>query len=131
MSKEIWANLRKKVSVEEFFQKKKFYERNSEEKIYEISKEINNEEKEKLKKISDNNKGTGKAILLDKDFNEIKKISARSLNVSLKKAENIYAIIIDGIVTQTLIKSAEQANVKLIAANNFSVTSSKIKLLSL
>lgn len=131
MGKEIWANLRKKVSINEFFRKKGFPEKDPEEKITETSKEINDEEKENLKKISDKNKGTGKAILLDKDLNEIKKVSARSVSVSLKKTENIYAIIIDGIVTQTLIKSAEESNIQLIAANNFSVTSSKIKLLSL
>ena len=123
--KEILANLRKKMPVDEFFKKKRFFE----EKI----PEANNEtiDKEKLKEISDKNKGTGKAVLLDKDLNEIKKVSARSLSASLKKTKNIYTIIIDGVVTQTMIKSAEEANVQLIAANNFSTTSSEIKLLSL
>tara|TARA_Y100000034_G_scaffold21123_1_gene24289 strand:+ start:471 stop:1592 length:1122 start_codon:yes stop_codon:yes gene_type:complete len=122
--KEILANLRKKIPVDEFFRKKRFSERDSEEKTPEANKE-------KLKEISDKNKGTGKAVLLDKDLNEIKKVSARSLSASLKKTENIYAIIIDGVVTQIMIKSAEEANVQLIAANNFSTTSSEIKLLSL
>tara|TARA_Y100000034_G_scaffold20936_1_gene24051 strand:+ start:586 stop:1683 length:1098 start_codon:yes stop_codon:yes gene_type:complete len=114
--KEILANLRKKFSVDEFFRKKRFSETSN---------------KEKLKEISDKNKGTGKAILLNKDLNEIKKISARSLSASLKNTENIYGIIVDGTITQTVIKLAEEANVQLIAANNFSTTSSKIKLLSL
>ena len=126
--KEIWANLRKKFSVDEFFRRKGFSERGSEEKTLEASKEINEEE---LKKISDKNKGTGKAVLLDKDLNEIKKVSARSLSASLKKTENIYAIVIDGIVTRTMIKSAEEAKSQIIVANNFSTTDTKIKLLSL
>jgi DNA primase len=129
--KEILANLRKKVSVNEFFRKKGFSKSDSEEKILETNKELSDEEKEKLKEISDKNKGTGKAVLLDKDLNEIKKVSAKSLNVSLKKTENIYAIVIDGAVTQTVIKSAEEVDVQLITANNFSATSSKIRLLSL
>jgi|TARA_Y100000310_G_scaffold156912_1_gene156323 DNA primase len=129
--KEILTNLRKKVSVNEFFRKKGFSKSDSEEKILETNKELSDEEKEKLKEISDKNKGTGKAVLLDKDLNEIKKVSAKSLNVSLKKTENIYAIVIDGAVTQTVIKSAEEVDVQLITANNFSATSSKIRLLSL
>ena len=126
--KEIWANLRKKVSPKEFFLRKGFSKKSSEEKISEDNKETNEEE---LKKISDKNKGTGKAVLLDKDLNEVKKVSARSLNTALKKIENIYAIIIDGTATQTMIKSAEEVKSQIIVAKNFSTTDTKIKLLSL
>ena len=116
--------LRKKIPPEEFFSR-------SERRYYKKETETE-DEKEKLKKISDKNKGTEKAVILDEDLNEIKKVSARALSGALKKMEeNPYAIITDGTVTEAIIRSVEEVNGKIIVGKNFATTDTKIKLLSL
>ena len=131
--KEILMRLRKKVSVDEFFSgflRKKFNEGPEAEDKEES--EIKTVEKEKLKEIFEKNKGTRKAVILDENFEEIKKVSARSFGVSLKKIEgNAYAIVIDGTVTKPMIALAEEAECRIIVAKNFATTDTKIKLLSL
>ena len=131
--KEILMRLRKKVPSGEFFSrsermyKKEYYSVKEKEEI-----ELSDEKKEELKKISEKTKGSRKAVLLDNQLNEIKKVSAKSLSGILKKSgEKPHALVIDGTVTEAIIKSAEQANVQLIVAKNFSTTDTKIKLLSL
>jgi len=124
--KEILMQLRKKVSPEEFFSKPKKLDEK------ETVKDLSNEEKEKLKEISKKNSGSRKAVLLDKNLNEISQISARSLSGTLRKTrENPYVIVIDGIVTEPIVRSSEEANVQAIVAKNFSTTDTKIKLLSM
>ena len=136
--KEIWMNLRKKASPQEFFSKhekvtKKEQESNEDHQgVVGLKRDLSDEEKEKLKEISEKNKGSRKAVLLDKQLNEIKNVSARALSGTLKKTgERAYGIVIDGTVTEAIVKSAEESNVQLIVAKNFSTTDTKIKLLSL
>ena len=128
--KEILANLRKKIPVEEFFpgstrvgMKKESTSGKS---------ELSDKDKKKLKEISDKNEATGKAILLNESLEEIKSVSTRSLNSTLRRiGENPFAIIIDGIVTSAIINAAEEAQCHVIVAKNFATTDTKIELLSL
>jgi DNA primase len=133
--KEIYMNLRKKIPVNEFFSR---FGNGYQNGFYKPAKketkevELDEEKKAELKKISDGNKGTGKAIILDDSLQEMKKISAKSLGAILKKTEtNPYAVIVDGQVTNSVIKTAEDAHVQVIVAKNFGATSDKVKLLSL
>jgi len=135
-SKEILMNLRKRIPAKEFlsnfFDKKPSYsreEKNEPEK--EIEKiEINDNEKKKLKEISDSLKGTEKASLLGKDLEELRTISARSVSGSLRRTKGVVAIVIDGTATNAIIGSAEESNIQVIVAKNFQTTDTKIKLLS-
>src|SRR5690606_10239451 len=86
-SKEILMNLRKKVPAKDFFsnfstiQKK---ERNdSETSIEKI--ELTDELKSELKNISKNLNGTDKAVLLNRELEELKKVSSRAVSGSLKR----------------------------------------------
>jgi len=136
--KEILMNLRKKIPIKEFldrerlsFKKESGTQVTQEKPETESSElEISDLDKEKLKKISDENQGTGKAILLDENLNEIKKVSARSLNSALRRMGKKYLIVIDGTVTSPIIKAAEEAGCPVIVAKNFATTDTKIKLLS-
>ncbi|MFA4953217.1 MAG: DNA primase DnaG [Candidatus Pacearchaeota archaeon] len=135
-SKEILMNLRKKISVRDYFSRNNFQrrvpEREVERKIETEKTELSNGDMEKLKEISHNNEGSGKAILLDENLNEIKNVSARSLNNALRRTDKKPSIIvIDGTVTSGIIESAEEVGCKIIAAKNFATTNTKIKLLSL
>ncbi|MBA7629434.1 DNA primase [subsurface metagenome] len=136
--KETLISLRKKVSVEEFFSKKSkpdFEKETSETKedLKSVEKmSLSDENKAKLKELSDKNHGTGKAILLNESLEEIKEVSVKGLSGSLKRIkENPAVIIIDGTVTSTMLKAAEETGCQVITAKNFATTDTKIKLLSL
>ena len=123
--KEIWIALRKKVSLKEFSGN------NHVSKVETQEFSLSDEDKEKLKKLSAENQGTEKAILLDSSLNELKKVSVKSLNGTLRRSkEKSPVIIIDGTVTSSTIQSAEEADCKVIAAKNFATTDTKIQLLS-
>ena len=123
--KEIFIALRKKVPVNKFSLNKHHKEEDT--KKFELSEE----DKEKLKKLSDENEGTEKAILLDESLNDVKKVSVKSLNSTLKRSkERVPVIIIDGTVTSSTIQAAEEAKVSIIVAKNFATTDTKIQLLS-
>ncbi len=119
--KEILMNLRKKIKAEDYSGRRDY----SREKETEI-------DKSKLKEIFNKNKGTGKALLLDKFLKEINRISVKGLVISLKRTKNPpKVIVIDGIANNQIIRTAEDAGVQLIVAKNFSTTDTNIELLSL
>lgn len=128
--KEILMNLRKKVLVNEFFSKRKYSKQSSEKEVE--KKDLSDEDKSKLKELSNENQGTGKAIFLDDSLKEIKKVSVRSLNSTLRKISTKPSIIIiDGTVTSSVINVSEEAKVQIIVAKNFATTDTNIQLLSL
>jgi len=148
-SKEILMNLRKKVSVEEYFREeardRRSYDRrdsrnrdsrqrysreepaNSEMK----SLNIGDSERAKLKEISSSIRGSDQAVILDSNFKELKSVSAKAVSRSLERTSEAAAVVIDGAVTGAVIQAAERVGVAVIAANNFKTTDTKIKLMSL
>jgi DNA primase len=123
--KEILMALRKKIPAREFLSSKRG-ERTTQEF------EIGNAEKDRLRKISAENEGSGKAVLLDNSLNEIKDVSVKALAGSLDRMrEKPAAIVIDGTATKSIIISAEEAGAKVIVAKNFATTDTNIKLMSL
>lgn len=130
--KEVLMNLRKKISVEEYLKKSGYNPRDETEKTLGKTIDITEEDKDKLKEISKANEGTGKAIYLDDSFNEIKKVSAKTLSTALRKVrEKPSVIVMDGTVTGSIIQASEEAGVQAIVAKNFATTDTDIKLLSL
>ncbi len=133
-SKEILMNLRKKIPAKEFFfsfeKNFKFVDKNS-RKPSSKKLELGSEEKSKLKELSKKIEGTGKAIILDKNLNEIKIISQKSVSGSLRRINDVVAIVIDGSATNSIIRNSEEVGVQVIVAKNFQTTDTKIKLLSL
>ena len=135
--KEVLMCLRRTISVEEYLRKGYFprdreetKSKNLEESVEEKI-ELNEEKKSKLKELSKNNRGEGKAILLDSQLNEIRAISTKGFGAALQKInEKPKIIIIDGVVTKNILLDAEEAGCQIIVANNFAATSDKIKLLS-
>ncbi|MEK6842727.1 MAG: DNA primase DnaG [Nanoarchaeota archaeon] len=129
MGKEIWMALRKKISADDFFRERKFDRFETRRERQDGNESVN---RETLKAISNEIKGTGKAVVLDRNFERLKEVSAKTVSTVLKRlSENPYALIIDGQATSSLISSAEESNVKVIMASNFGATSDKIQLLSL
>ena len=129
-SKEILMNLRKKIPAKKFFNdKNKFSTEEISKPVSEI--ELSGENKSKLKEISKKIEGTGKAILLDSNLDELKEISAKTIGGNLKRIKNVVVIVIDGVATSFVIKASEENNVQAIVAKNFQTTDTAIKLLSL
>ncbi len=93
----------------------------TEQKQIETSKAIK-QEKEPVKidknkhyfSILDDVSGSLKAVLLDKNNNEMKKIPVRELTDELKKSKNINTVVFDGIITQRLLDIAKNKNIKEI-----------------
>jgi len=65
-------------------------------------------------KILDDISGSLKAVLLDKNDKELRKIPVRELTDSLKKSDDIETVVFDGIITQRLLDIANSKNVKEI-----------------
>ncbi len=137
--KEVLMCLRKTIPVREYLRRGYFprdreetKSKNLEESVGEPEKiELDEEKKSRLKELSKENHGTGKALLLDSELNEIKAISTKGFGTSLEKIkEKPKIIIVDGVVTKNILLDAEEAGCKIVVANNFATTSDKIKLLS-
>ena len=134
--KEILMNLRKKVPVDEFLSRERLQRgkfRRKEETPEAVKKiELSEKDREKLKEFSAKNKGTGKALLLDSNLEEIKKISARNMNSALRSiGKKPSVLIIDGTATGSTIKTAEEVGCQVMVAKNFTTSDTKIELLSL
>ncbi|MBI3622601.1 DNA primase [Candidatus Pacearchaeota archaeon] len=133
--KEILMLLRKRLTPAEFFSnfsdKRRSYE--IQEKQEEASSmSLNDTNKKRLREIASENANSGKAILLDRNFEKIKEVSAKSLANALDRIrEKPKMIVIDGIVTNSIIMAAEDAKVDVIAAKNFASNNTKIQLVSL
>ena len=136
--KEILMNLRKKVPANEFFRRDRLsFSKPAEEAPVEekpVKKEIReftDDDKKKLKEISNSNKGSDKAIILNENMEEIRRVPSRNLMMSLRRIEQApFAVALDGVVTSGLMGTLEEAGIKAVAANNFSATSQSVKLFS-
>ncbi len=69
---------------------------------------------ENYKAILNDISGTLKAVLLDKDGKEIKKIPVRELTDELKKSDNVSVVVFDGVITQRLMDIASDKGISLI-----------------
>ena len=130
--KEILMNLRRKIPLNEFLKREGMQRREqNDSQSTSKAKELTGEEKEKLKKILKETEDSGKAILLDESFRQIREISARGFGGSLRRInEKPYAIVLDGTVTSSVIEAAEDAGCQVLVARSFAATSNNIQLLS-
>jgi DNA primase len=108
-SKEIFSSLRKKMSKEEFMEK--FFEKPKEE-----SKEIY----KKIKPCLEEAKNSGLAMILNEDYRVIKTFPVSQLKRKIFEVEG-FALVVDGIVTDSIIKQAEKRGFKVVAGRNFSI----------
>jgi len=131
--KEIIMNLRKKLPANEFISNSKRNHRYSEPAPKVAKKlELSEENKKKLKELSDGNQGSSKVIILNDDLDKIKSISVKSLSGTLRRLDETPAImIIDGTITSPIIKASEEAGCQVIVGKNFATTDTNIQLLSL
>jgi len=126
--KEIHMILRKRKTEEEFFRENRNF--NSHTKYAE--KKFSEKDIKFLREIAEKNQGSGKAVLIDENLEEIKKVSVKTLAGSLKRLRKApLALIIDGTATKTIISAAEDSKVQAIVAKNFASMSEKIQMIGL
>jgi DNA primase len=84
------------------------------EEVKKVKEKTITEKQKSYSKILGEISGSLKAVLFDKDNKEIKKIPVRELTDSLKKSDNISAVVFDGIVTQRVLDIASSKDIKEI-----------------
>lgn len=131
--KEILIALRRKVSVGEYlrFAGRSSYNGNGEERNYknndyeesaskEPMQEYKGDAKEAIKEAYEKIKGSKNAVIVDSQFDVIKKISSREASKSIAFSRKpVYAVIIDGLATSSVIKTCEEKGVRYCAATSF------------
>lgn len=70
----------------------------------------------RVSEIAKSLKGTLEAVLLSKDGGEIERVPVSGLVERLKKAEEVYTIVFDGIVTGRLLEVARERGVRMLIA---------------
>jgi len=148
--KEILVALRKKVSVNDFLDKiesrgrverrrqtkvnvksrdKTIRKEPTEVRKKTVSKKLTEKEIDKIREVTEDLVGTKGAVLLDEKLEVIRKIPLSQLyNLGMKR---VYAIIIDGIATSSVVRAAEQAGCQHLVASNFAYTQTDMDLVSL
>ncbi len=136
-SKEILLALRKKIPVEEYIRRERINmnignggleTKNEMPKIGE--EEIKKLVREKYKEIKD----TKQAIFLGSNLEAIRKISSKEITKNIYAMRNkIFAILLDGVATSSIIDACNEAGIKYLAATKFSNVNDSIsvKLISL
>jgi DNA primase len=95
-------------------------------------KELSEDELIKLQNVFEEIIGTRAAVLFSEDFDVLKKVPLSELSHFLKKYEGkVFALVIDGIATGSLIRLAEESSVNHLAARNFADFKANINLISL
>ena len=113
--------MRRKIPAKEFSSSRDFFDKSygslDESKSEDNKKEI---DKNKLAKILKELSGTKSTYFFDDNLELIRKTSNSNAGREIKELQRVAVIIIDGKAMPSLIQSAEQINVKFIAAKNFS-----------
>ncbi len=124
--KEINQALRAKVPVEEY---SPGLRRESRE---EKQTQINLPEEFKQRMISFVNEiiGTRGAFLIDENYNILGRIPYKEVESSLPNLEGTSIVVLDGIVTDEIAKSAEEAEIKYVIGSRVAASSSTVTLLS-
>ncbi|MBI5804397.1 DNA primase [Candidatus Pacearchaeota archaeon] len=125
--KEILIALRRRITVKEFMKGNGEY---MEVKSANIG---NSDVKEKLKGIYESIRGTKGAVLLDEELDAIRKVGAREVAKLVKNSrKKIFAIVLEGTATSSLIKACEEEGISYLAATNFGSSETKnVELVSL
>ena len=131
--KEIIIALRRKISVKDYLYKNG--ERGSYNYDNSNRKDVDpSDVKKKIKESYEKIRGSKNALLVNEDFEVIKKVSNREVTRSIKDSrKKPFVIIIDGSAMSAMIKACDDEGIPYLAATNFSgnIEGYKVKLISL
>ncbi|MDP3881323.1 MAG: DNA primase DnaG [Nanoarchaeota archaeon] len=137
--KEILMALRKRVPVGEFIRRLRYggdsFEEPSAPSVSSAPVSNVNPEKAKemVKSAYEKIRGTKMAAILDETGDVIRRVSSREVVRSVKDArKRVFAIVIDGTATSTIIAVCDESGIPYLGATNFSaVDNARVKLISL
>ncbi len=123
--KEINQALRAKIPLEEYAPGMR---RESKEEKPQIS--LPDEFKQKMLSFVNDIIGTRGAFLINDKYEILGKIPYKEVESSLPNLESTYAVVLDGVITDEIAKSAEEAEIKYVIGNRVAASSSSVVLLS-
>jgi len=105
----------------------------SPEKIEKSKKELSDKDIDKIRKMAEGIEGTKAAFILDSELSILRKTSLGDIAYPLRQNRSqVFALLIDGTVTNFVVKIAEETSCKYIIAKNFTVTyETNINLISI
>ncbi|PIN93381.1 hypothetical protein COU54_03210 [Candidatus Pacearchaeota archaeon CG10_big_fil_rev_8_21_14_0_10_31_24] len=126
VGKEILIALRKKISTSEYLRRLKF---DDFEEVPIYAGDI----KEDIKKAYEKIRGTKSAVLVDSNFDVMKRVSSREVTRNiLGSRKQILAVIVDGSAVGPTIRACDEKGVQYLAATTFtSSEGAKVNLISL
>lgn len=137
--KEILISLRKRMPTSEFLRRLRYDGAPYEER--EVAAPISSEPvatytgdvKEAVKSAYEKIRGTKSAVLIDSNFDVIKKVSSREVTRNIMGSrKQIFAVIIDGSAVSPTIRACDERGVQHLAATTFgSVDNPRVQMISL
>ncbi len=132
-SKEILIALRKKISIKDFINKINIdndMSNGGEPQSSADGKETI--DKDKIRILYEKIRDSKQALLLNKDCEVIQKVSSKDLIKGIKDSRTkVFGVILDGTATASIVKSCDECELSVLAANNFSaVKDAKVQLIS-
>lgn len=132
--KEILLALRRKLPVAEYLRKLSFnnFDNGRASSAVPVKKKDEGEVKNALRSHYLEIAGSKNAFLLDNQLDVIRKVNSREAPKMISMTRSpVYAVVLDGIVTTTLVKACEEKGVVYLAATNFgTVKDTTLKLVS-
>ncbi len=129
--KEINQSLRAKVPIEEYDPSlKREHASASPKRSSQSPVEVPQEIKEKVTPLINDIIGTRGAFLVNEKFDILGRIPYKGVEDAILNLENIYMLILDGIITDEIAKAAEESEIKYIIGSKVLGASSTVKLIS-
>jgi DNA primase len=113
--KQIYKALRERIPVNQVLEKGF----SKQEELQEEAEELDDKTKSFLSSLLDDLIGTRAAYLVDKDLQIISKIPLTEITDIVADYSNVYAIVFDGKVTQSIVDLAKQRSIRYIVGMGF------------
>ncbi|MCL4376373.1 DNA primase DnaG [Candidatus Parvarchaeota archaeon] len=128
--KEINQALRAKVPIEEYDPSLKRESAAPRKQAQSAPVEVPQEIKEKVTPLVNDIIGTRGAFLVNDKFEILGRIPYKGVEDAILNLENIYMLVLDGLVTDEIAKAAEESEITYVIGSRVLASSSSVKLLS-
>ena len=128
--KEINQALRAKVPIEEYDPSLKRESAAPKRQAQSAPVEVPQEIKEKVTPLVNDIIGTRGAFLVNDKFEILGRIPYKGVEDAILNLENIYMLVLDGLVTDEIAKAAEESEIAYVIGSRVLASSSSVKLLS-
>ncbi|MCL4362241.1 MAG: DNA primase DnaG [Candidatus Micrarchaeaceae archaeon] len=128
--KEINQALRAKVPIEEYDPSLKRESAAPKKQVQSTPVEVPQEIKEKVTPLVNDIIGTRGAFLVNNKFEILGRIPYKGVEDAILNLENIYMLVLDGLVTDEIAKAAEESEITYVIGSRVLASSSSVKLFS-